>query len=231
MVDLSSITNMVVAGFSLIEATALWRPLVVFVIGVAIYSFFIFKFYRFLARKKILELRLKQYEIHAGLKKFLHGIEVIFLFPFVVFFWFFVMTLLMTLISVDQTIEGILYVSVAFVSVVRIAAYYNEDLARDLAKLIPFALLAIFIIDATFITWDSTLLLIGQLFGMGKTLAYYLVFVIILELILRILSGIIGSVRGRKRSGSKDDSGDGKDEKGKPKKMKSAAEAMAEYSP
>jgi hypothetical protein len=208
MVDLSSITQIAGYGFSISEATALWRPLLVFVIGVAIYSVFVYKFYRFLSRRQIMKLKLKDREMHAGLKKFLHGLEVIFLFPFIVFFWFFVMALLITLISFGQSIESIVYISVAYVSAVRIAAYYNEDLSKDLSKLVPFALLALFLIDASSMTWVNPLDLIGQLFAMGKTLAYYLVFVIALELVLRILAGIIGRIRGRKKS---------KEEKEKPK--------------
>ena len=175
-------------GLSLQEAMVSWRPLIIFVIGVAIYSIFVFKFYRFLARKKIMELKLSEYELHPGLKKFLHGLEVIFLFPFIVFFWFFVMSLLLTLISINQTIESILYISVAFVSVVRIAAYYNEDLSKEIAKLIPFALLATFIMDASFLSWGNSFALIGQLFPVWMTLEYYLVFVILLEIFLRIVT-------------------------------------------
>lgn len=231
MVDLSSITQMAIYGFSVPEATALWRPLIVFVIGVAIYSLFVFKFYRFISRRKIMKLRLKEYDMHAGLKRLLHGLEVIFLFPFIVFFWFFVMAMLITLISFGQSIESIVYISVAYVSAVRITAYYNDELSKDLAKLIPFALLALFLIDASSMTLFNPFDLIGQLFGMGKTLAYYLVFVILLELALRILAAIVGRIRGRrrrpKRDDSKDKDGEGKD---KPKKMKSASEAMTEYS-
>lgn len=221
MVDLNIITQMTFAGFSLQEAIILWRPLLVFVIGVAIYSIFVYKFYRFLARKKILTLNINEYDTHPGLKKFLHGIEVIFLFPFVVFFWFFVMTLLMTLISFGQSIESIIYISVAYVSAVRIGAYYSEDLSKDMAKLIPFALLALFLIDASIMTWINPLDLISQLFTMWETLAYYLVFVILLELALRILTAITGRMHRKK---PKDDNK--KDEK--PKKMKGPEEAGEE---
>jgi len=188
LVDFSSITQMAFYGFSVQEAVALWRPLIVFVIGVAIYSIFVYKFYRFLARKKIMELKLSEYEMHAGVKKFIHGLETIFLFPFIVFFWFFVMALLMTLISFGQSIESIVYISVAYVSAVRIGAYYNEDLSKDMAKLIPFSLLALFIIDASEMSWINPIDLVSQLFGMWKLLAYYLVFVILMELVLRIIT-------------------------------------------
>lgn len=186
--DFGSLINASVYGFSFSDAVGLWSPLIVFVIGVAIYSVFVFTFYRFLARKKIFDLKIHEYDIHKGLKKFLHVVEVIILFPVVVFFWFFVMSLLLTIVTTTHTIENILFISVAFVSAVRIGAYYNEDMARDLAKLIPLALLALFIIDASYISWESSLTLINQLPLLWKTLTYYLFFVIFLELILRVIT-------------------------------------------
>lgn len=186
--DLGSLMNTTVYGFSFSEAVVLWRPLILFVIGVAIYSIFIFTFYRFLARKKIFELKIHEYDIHKGLKKFLYVVEYIILFPFVVFFWFLVMSLLITIVTSVQSIENILFISVAFVSAVRIGAYYNELLARDMAKLVPLALLALFLIDASFLSWENSLILINQLPSMWRTLVYYLFFVIFLELVLRLIT-------------------------------------------
>jgi hypothetical protein len=177
-----------VYGFSISETVVFWKPLIIFVIGVAIYSIFIFKFYRFLARKKILDLKIHEYDIHVNLKKFLHIMEYLFFFPFVVFFWFFVMSLLLIIISVSQTIETVLFISVAFVSVVRVATYYNEDLAKDLAKLIPFALLALFLMDASYMSWDNSFFMLQQIPLMWRTLVYYLFFVIFLESFLRLVT-------------------------------------------
>jgi hypothetical protein len=186
--DFGSLMNATVYGFSFSDAVVLWSPLIIFVIGVAIYSVFVFTFYRFLARKKIFDLKIHEYDIHKGLKKFLHVVEAIILFPIVVFFWFFVMSLLLTIVTTTHSIENILFISVAFVSVVRIGAYYNEDLGRDLGKLIPLALLALFLIDASYISWESSLTLINQLPSMWRTLTYYLFFVIFLELVLRLIT-------------------------------------------
>ena len=48
-------------GFSTSEAATVIRPLLSFVVGMAVYSVFIFKFYRFLARKDIFTLDLSRY--------------------------------------------------------------------------------------------------------------------------------------------------------------------------
>ena len=87
--------------------------------------------------------------------------------------------------------NNILLVSIALVSTVRIAAYYNEDLSKDLAKMQPFALLGIFLIDISYFSFSASLEVIKQIPSFWKIMIYYLIFAIVLEFILRIGSGII----------------------------------------
>ena len=71
-------------------------PLALYVIGMVVYALFIFKFYRFLARKDIFKLNLKE---KYGVGKFLgviwYGIEHLVMFPLAVFLWFAVISLLL----------------------------------------------------------------------------------------------------------------------------------------
>jgi len=41
------------------QAYLILKPLVIFVLGMVVYSIFIFKFYRFIAKKDVFELNLK----------------------------------------------------------------------------------------------------------------------------------------------------------------------------
>jgi hypothetical protein len=50
------------AELNVIDATTTLRPLISFVLGMAIYAIFIFNFYRFLGGKNIFELDLDKYE-------------------------------------------------------------------------------------------------------------------------------------------------------------------------
>ena len=76
------------------------KPMILFVLGVVIYSMFIFKFYRFLGKMDIFELNLKKYNTskNAGMKKFMsiifYMLEYIILFPLFVFFWFLIIPIL-----------------------------------------------------------------------------------------------------------------------------------------
>lgn len=183
--------------FSWTEAFAILKPLSIFIIGVVIYSVFIFKFYRFLGRKDILELNLNQYDVGNGafVKKFFrvffYIIENLLLFPLFIFFWFAILTTLLTFLSKDPRLENIFLVSMALVASIRITAYYNEDLSRDLAKMLPFAMLGVFLIDISFFSFKDSLAILWNVGEFWKLLIYYLGFAIALEFILRMATGTI----------------------------------------
>ena len=86
----------------------------------------------------------------------------------------------------------------ALVASVRISSYYKQNLARDIAKLVPFALLAVFLIDGgTAFDWGQSLSLIKQIPSLLDTLIYYFAFVFGLELILRIIHTIVKALSPR----------------------------------
>lgn len=193
---LENLTVSELTNISFNEYMALVTPLIFFIIGIVIYAVFIFKFYRFLARRDILKLNLPQYSegfggfIETAVSTLFYLVETIILTPLFVFFWFAVMALLLILLSKTQSPQTILLTSVAIVTAVRITAYYNENLSQDLAKLIPFALLAVLLADISYFSIESSLAIARQIPSLWKPLLYYLFFVIALEFILRALTGI-----------------------------------------
>ena len=160
------------------ELYAVLKPLTFYVIGITVYSMFVFKFYRFLSKKDLFELNLDQYNTtsHPILKKFIsivfYIIEYIFFFPVLVFFWFTILTIFLTFLSRDQAVQNILLVSIAIVGAVRLASYYNEDLSRDLAKMLPFALLGLFLIDISYFSFGESYSIIWEIPTYWKTLLY-----------------------------------------------------------
>ena len=75
----------------------------------------------------------------------------------------------------------------ATVSAIRISAYYNEDLSRDLAKILPFAVLGVFIINTSFFNMQSSLDTLAELNTHLDTIVYYLVYLVALEFALRFV--------------------------------------------
>ena len=179
------------------EAYTILKPLVPFLFGVTIYSIFIYKFYKFLARKDVFELNLRQYSkssfgfIKAIIGLIFYVIEYIVLFPIFVFFWFTILAFLLTFLAKDQTANSVLLVSVSVVGAIRIAAYYHEDLSNDLAKMIPFALLGVFLVNISFFDFYGSLAIVKEFPSMAGDMLYYLLFIVGLEFVLRIGSTIL----------------------------------------
>jgi hypothetical protein len=73
------------------------------------------------------------------------------------------------------------------ISFTRATAYYKEELANDVAKIIPLSFLALFLTDPTFLSFDLVLLRWEDFLSSFPGVLIYLAFAICLEWILRIL--------------------------------------------
>ncbi|MBU4300323.1 MAG: hypothetical protein ABIF85_04155 [Nanoarchaeota archaeon] len=181
------------------EAYVMLKPLALFVGGMVFYSVFIFNFYKFLAKKDLLALNLHQYNAveHAFIKKayhvFLYILEYIIVIPICTFFWFIVLAAMLTFLAKEQTVQSVLLASISVVSAVRVTAYYNEDLSKDLAKMLPFALLGIFIIDTSYFSFTTSIETLKSFPSYWKLLLYYFGFAVLLEFVMRILHMLFGS--------------------------------------
>ncbi len=184
------------SNFSLTAFITSAKPLLLFIVGMTIYSIFVFKFYKFLARKDILQLKThKYYDAYEGavkklMRSFFYVLENLVLIPLFVFFWFAVLAVLLLVLSKNRDPGTILITSASIVAAVRITAYYNENLSQDLAKMIPFALLGVFLIDISYFSIADSIEVAKQLTSMWEYLIYYLLFLTGLEFILRIVHGI-----------------------------------------
>ena len=178
--------------------TTTYLDLLVFTIGISFYALFIWLFYRNLSKRDLFKLDLKKYDLpevnHKGLKKtgsvFLYILEYGIAFPFYVVFWFAILTLFMFVLTENITVRQVALISMALVSTVRITSYLKEDLSRDLAKLVPLALLAIFLSDPNFFSLDLLTLRLKLVPSLGWEFLYFLSFSILLEWVLRILYSI-----------------------------------------
>ena len=185
--------------FNISEAYNVLGSLGILLLEIVIYSIFIFKFYRFLASRDIIKVNYSLYS-NVGLR-FIRWIgyllQNIFLFPVIVFFWFAILAMFLGFLGKHQTTESILLVSIALVSAVRVAAYYSEELSRDLAKMLPFALLGIYLVDQSYFEFTVSLELLKSIPEYWIVLVYYFAFILALEFVLRILHNIVSLLRGK----------------------------------
>lgn len=188
-------------GYSVQDYFSTVQPLVIFIAGITLYAVFIFKFYKFLAKRDMLELQLSQYTGGFGgflaemAKVLFHWIESLIIIPLLIFFWFIVLAAFLLVMGKGQAAGSILLTSASLVAAVRVTAYYSEELSRDLAKMIPFALLGIFLIDSSYFTVGGALETIKEIGGLITSLVSYLIFIVILEFILRTIHAARGVIK------------------------------------
>ena len=181
--------------FTYAQALAELQTLVIFVIGMAIYSMIVFKFYRIIAQKDIVKLDLHKYNKaeHPVLKKtlavILYVVEYVFVFPVIAFISFLVLSAMLMFLSTNYGINDIFFIAMALIAAVRVTSYYNEDLSRDLAKMLPFTLLGIFLVNKDYLASNRFFELASQSLSALSTPIYYFVFIVLLEFALRIILG------------------------------------------
>jgi len=112
------------------------------------------------------------------------------IFPLYVGFWFAVLTIFIFIIAEDIDVRQGALISIALVSTVRITSYLKEDLSRDLAKLMPLALLAIALSNPNFFSWDLLIIRLNTIPNLGWEILKFLTFCILLEWVLRSLCSI-----------------------------------------
>lgn len=180
-------------GLVLDDAFRLLQPLLIVVIGMAAYAVFVFKFYRFLAARDVFNLNLSQNDAVRGAVfwdlVFLawYAVRYVILMPAFAFIWFAVLTLILVFLSEDRQLSNMLLISMATVCAVRVSAYYSEELSRDLAKILPFAVLGVFIIDSSFFALEASLAALGEIGAHLDVIVYYMLFLVALEFALRFI--------------------------------------------
>lgn len=165
---------------------------------IVIYAVFVFYFYRYLAKKNIIGLNLSQYSESESSQKiiatFFYIIEYLIILPILTFFWFAVFAILILVLAEGIGASTVLIISAAFVAAVRVTAYISEKLSQDLAKMIPFTLLAIAITKPNFFDVSALISRFAEIPALFSNIAYYLMFIVILELIMRfseLISNIV----------------------------------------
>jgi hypothetical protein len=195
--DILNITvNNIAVSVGAVSAEAItsgFMLLALIIISIAAYSIFIWYFYRFIARRDIIKLDLSKYNkakfglLLKALAFFFFVIEFIIIIPLLVIFWFVTFSILLLLLAKEQAISNILLVAISVVGAIRVTAYFNEDLSKDLAKMIPFTLLGIAIIAPGFFDFSSTLQKIAEVPSLLSNILIYGIFIIIIEATFRLL--------------------------------------------
>ena len=177
------------SGLGLKDLSSNILSLFIYSLGVAVYAFVVFQFYKNLGKRAIFDAdlyTLKSYGFFHKILSFIHFlIKSLVIFPFISTVWFLILGGFLLLLSKSQDVSQILLMSMTIITASRITAYYDEDLSKDVAKLVPFALLGVFIVDPTFFTVADTLQKLYSVPMYLHVIIQYIIAIVILEFVLR----------------------------------------------
>lgn len=176
-----------------------------YIIAMFIYAVFVWHFYRFIARREIIPIcsscRNKEGKISPSrIVGYVAG--HIFLFPFIIWIWFIVYSWFMFILAKDMPLGVILLVSISVIGATRMTSYYKEDLAKDVGKLLPFALLGIFLTSsaffsesANFFSFDEIEERIEEIPLFISRIVEFVIIITVMEVILRVIFLIKRKIR------------------------------------
>lgn len=131
------------------------------------------------------------------LNRLAYTLKYLIIFPLYSFVWFLIFSFLLVLIAKSRPIEEIMFFGIIMVSVTRISAYISPKLAEDMAKLLPWALIIVFLTDPNSITIDSIQVSFNNFVQEVPKIAKYLIFIAFVEWTLRIGQWVIRPNKGK----------------------------------
>ncbi len=180
-----AVTAPLPAGYEVL-VNLLFYTIIIFLFGM-----FVWKFYRFVAKRDILSINLFEYNKtehplwNKTVASFLYILEYIIIIPLLVIFWFTVLAVFFLLLSKSESADQILLISAAVVAAIRLASYYSNDLSKELSKMIPLTVLAIFLTQPNFFSINKMVDRFSQVPALANNILKYLVFIVVLEIFIR----------------------------------------------
>ena len=167
------------------------------IVAISVYSVFVFIFYRALAKRDLITLNLNHYSdnLSGRVKKYtrtmIFVLQYIVVVPVLITFWTLVLAIILTLLSPDADHSRNALIATSVVGAVRILSYWTEDLSRDVAKMLPFGVLGVFLVGDAQVQISEIEELFNGLNEIATSFISSLFLIAVLESILRSLSAMI----------------------------------------
>ena len=181
-------------------------PTLAAIVAISVYSVFVFIFYRALAKRDLIVLNLEHYSdnMSGKIKKYVRTIifvmQYIVIVPILIAFWTLVLAIILTLLSPDADHSRNALIATSVVGAVRILSYWTEDLSRDVAKMLPFGVLGVFLVGDAQVQISEIEELLGSLEVIATSFISSLFLIAVLEGILRSVSAIMSLISLRRRN-------------------------------
>ncbi len=166
-------------------------PAAIFAISVAFMGVVIFNLHRSMSKRNVLGidwsgLRTSGQPLHLLLFGLAYLATYGLLFPFLAYVWFWLLAGMLAFLYNSKEAQELLMVAMAVLTAVRVTAYYNEELSRDISKILPYGLLGVFLINSGQYDLQASLDLLESMGGEEDSAFYFWVYISAQELALRI---------------------------------------------
>ena len=149
------------------------------VVSLALYSIMIWYFYRFIARRDCFKVD------HCRHPLAVSCLSYFLLFPIVATLFFTGFALILVFLTRNFEIPQLLATSFVLVLAIRFTAYYSEDLSKDVAKMLPFAVLGLVVVNPSFFDLNDIVMTINSLPEFFNLAVQFILFIVLIEWILR----------------------------------------------
>jgi hypothetical protein len=173
---------------------SIFIPIFYLAISIAVYAILIWHFYRFIARRDCFKPTTKKHT------KTIQILKYTFLFPLIAIGFFIGFALMLFFLTKELDTFQVLATSFSIIIAIRITAYYTEDLSKDLAKLLPLALLGVFLVERSYFNFQDVVNKIYAIPNFLTVCIQFIFFMVIIEWILRGLLNLRNTIIAKKQA-------------------------------
>lgn len=172
-----------------------WQITTLFTIGIAVYMVLVWHYFHLVAKRDLLKfnkIKGDGFWVTIGnlMGEFVFLLEYIIVFPIITFIFFGAFALAMLFLAKEQPLESVLLISITVIAATRVMAYYNEEAAQELAKLIPIVLLGAYLTTPSFFSIELVTERIAQIPAFFTRIGGFIIYTMVLEISLKIMLNI-----------------------------------------
>ena len=167
-------------------------------IGILAFSYFIWKTSSVLSKREVFLIKsrytVEGTKISSGRKRILFVVKYLIIFPLMLYGWVVVCFFFMYSLNTSLSFGTLILIMVGIISATRIAAHWNEKLAEDIMKFLPFNLLFTLLINPV-LDFDKILGVVEHFPIILFELTIFIAFTSVLEGILKLIYFLVSKSR------------------------------------
>lgn len=173
-------------------------------IGILLFSYFIWKTSSILSKREVFKQKITYTASgtsSSNKQKIFYVVNYVLIFPIIMYGWVVVCFFFMWTLNTSLNVDILTLIMVGIISASRIAAHWNEKLAEDIMKFLPFNLLFTLLLNPN-LDFDKIIGAVHNFPPVMLELTIFIAFLGLLEAILKLIYFIIRKIRNSSDKGN-----------------------------